>query len=98
MSRLSFPLLELQQLKAELDRRIKNSDTISGRFHSKPRRHGLPSILPPPSNPVCWAIAEPVGDTEHIIIEGIPLLVATVYCVQFCSNVTLHLFTHVIYK
>ena len=49
---------ELQELKATLDERITKADTISGRFRSKPRVDSHFSTLPPPVQPVLWAVQQ----------------------------------------
>ena len=41
------------------DQRIESSNTISGRFLSKPRTDGPPSTVQPPYNPIQWAIMSP---------------------------------------
>ncbi|XP_065901141.1 uncharacterized protein [Dysidea avara] len=45
---LSWASDELQELKATLDQRILEADTISGRFRYKPRVDSTLSALPPP--------------------------------------------------
>ena len=56
----------LKEFKAVLDQRIRESNRISGRFSSKPRRDGALSTLPPPSNPIEWAIMSP---TDEALVE-----------------------------
>jgi len=53
-------LLELRDFK-ELDGRIAEINRVSGRFFCKPRVLGEPSTLPPPVNPVMWAVSDTEG-------------------------------------
>ena len=58
--------IELKELKKELDLRISQAKTVSGRFDAKPRRIGSPSQLPVPVGAVAWAVQ---ADSEEITIE-----------------------------
>ena len=57
----------LQELKSVLDQQIESSNTISGRFLSKPRTDGPPSTVTPPYNPIQWAIMSP--PENEIVVE-----------------------------
>ncbi|XP_065901090.1 uncharacterized protein [Dysidea avara] len=55
---LSWASDELQELKATLDQRILEADTISGRFRCKSKVDSTLSALPPPLQPVQWAVVQ----------------------------------------
>jgi len=62
---------ELQELKAILDERISKADTISGRFRSKPRVESHFSTLPPPVQPVLWAVVQQDDSSRYALSDNI---------------------------
>ena len=46
----------LQKLKEKLDNRIKAKELGSGRFKPRERIESTVSDLPPPENPIKWAV------------------------------------------
>lgn len=62
--------LGLEKLKHKLDLRLQARELNSGRFKSMERIESTVSKLPPPRNPVKWAVCVTCSSSEAVVVES----------------------------
>ena len=60
----------LQKLKYKLDQRLKTKEMSSGCFKAMERKESIISMLPPPVNPVKWAVSVTSSSSDTILVES----------------------------